>query len=85
MILTSRQVSPMTVIGVWADCAISKRLYSNVWFLWCANRSNSSRIKRTGQLLVRSPEYKNLLEPVSTQLPPKLNKRKALFHKTNLI
>jgi hypothetical protein len=49
-ILTNLQVTPRTHIGVWADCEMSNKLYSNVWFLWNANKSNSSRTNRIGLL-----------------------------------
>lgn len=48
--LTSLQVSPITHIGVCADCDTSNKLYNNDWFLWLVNRSNSSRINRTDWL-----------------------------------
>ena len=54
---TSRQVIPTTQMGACADWATSNRLYSSVWFLWWANRSNSSNTKMIG-LLLWSPEKK---------------------------
>ena len=41
----------MTAIGVWPDCAASKRLYRRVWFLWCVKRSKWSRTNTTLWLL----------------------------------
>ena len=43
---------PITQIGVWRVWQMSNRLYSRVWFLWLANKSNSSMINTTGWLFL---------------------------------
>ena len=60
VVLTNLAVSPITQIGACADWDTSNRLYSNVWFLCAANRSNSSNTNRI-DLLCWPPNKKCIL------------------------
>lgn len=68
-ILTRRHVRPITRTGFCADWEISNKLYSNVWFLWKINKSNSSSRNRIGRqsLFPKKWHEKQIFESDYTQ------------------